>query len=205
MADIYHFVYSLYSFLYDFLLENKWVLWGHQILPFGVVRNILFPLQTLQFLSFYRKVQKDDHPLWMAFWFGLFMLWLPNSTYLFLELKHVLFVDNIADNGDPLGTLFFIFLSIAGLLLTVYTIRKAVREIDILGNPPRLSIVFLCIMSAIGASIGIQDVLSYELFFSYEKVIFQGFGAITTVPWVLFIAGLSTFISFVCLKSRDIY
>ena len=201
MVDLFRFA----GIIYEFLLENKWVLWGHQVFPLGVIRNLLYPLQTLQILRFYSKAQKDGKKYWMLFWLTAFVLWLPNSLYLFLEIKHVLFVDNIIDDGDPVGILFFIGLSIFGLVITVYTIKKAVETIDILKRNKVGSIFVLSMLSGFGAMLGIQDVLTEEVFFNLSKVLGSTVGLVTSPQWAFYALVLGLFTALICLGSRKIF
>lgn len=100
-------------------------------------------------------------PWWYIAIIGWFtFVSIPNSLYLFLEIKHLIFKDGVADGGEYEAVFAFIAMSILGLVCAIWTILIAVRGIPVLSQNQMIAIVVLSFLIAIGSVFGLLDVAS---------------------------------------------
>lgn len=94
----------------------------------------------------------------------LFIWHIPFPTYLFFEIKHLLFKDGIADDGSLSSILVFGGQSMLGLVLQVITIVFFLR-LNILGTPSVELVILLSFVASFGACLGLTDLpLLYIIF-----------------------------------------
>ena len=185
-------------------LEHKILFYGHQVFPIGLGMNVLLPFLTFVFLSRLKVSLEEHNFIRFVVWGTLFILWLPNSTYLFLEVKHLLFKDSIVDGWEPLGVLVFVFLSFLGLSLTVYTIWKATSGIGMLREHQMFSVIMLCVLSSFGATLGLRDIHSVTPFVVPTQVIKYTLDILSSPGRVMFIALLGMFMAMITIWTKKL-
>jgi hypothetical protein len=100
----------------------------------------------------------------MKFWdyllVYLYAILIPNSTYAFFELRHLIFIDLVADTLTPLSFLVFGGISLIGLLTTIWGIRLVVVHYAKSKNERLLYTLVLSLICSFGAVVGIMQYAS---------------------------------------------
>ncbi|HCQ30764.1 TPA: hypothetical protein DIU27_00065 [Candidatus Collierbacteria bacterium] len=130
---------------------------GHQIPSLiGTVAMATFFLIPLIFkwLNIMPKIGRGMK-LWDYFWVYVYALLIPNSTYAFFEVRHLILNDNVADTLTLLSYVVFGGISLIGLLTTIWGIRLVVDYYS-KSNMERLVYTsFLSIICSFGAVAGV--------------------------------------------------
>lgn len=158
--------------------------YGHNVLsfggvPYGLIPDLILALLPLVFLGMLRSRNKSKGcgclyvPMWV-----LFILFLPNTTYLALEVRHLYVIDNIADTRDSVAFMAFVAIGTIGLFLNVVTIINATY-----GRSAQ--IIFLSFLSACGAVLGINSLNSYDAFLHPIKTVMVSLSVFTQSKWLL--------------------
>jgi hypothetical protein len=101
----------------------------------------------------------------MKFWdyvlVYLYAILIPNSTYAFFELRHLIFIDLVADTLTPLSFLVFGGISLIGLLTTIWGIRLVVDHYAKSKRERLLYTLVLSLICSFGAVVGVMQYASY--------------------------------------------
>lgn len=139
--------------------------YGHGVFPLGLIGDIglaaLAPAWAALLPIVWSEAKPKLHKGLMAWWAFLLM---PNSTYLFLEFKHIVLTDGIADERPVTAVVAFGAMSAFGLATAILTILIAVRRYPIFRTQPRKWILILSFCSAVGAVIGEFDLTTLQVF-----------------------------------------
>lgn len=163
--------------------------YGHTVLsfrhhsiffPYGLVVDIFLSLVPLLFLTLRSCVKRRGS--FSSFLTTavnvLFVLYLPNTVYLALELKHLILTDGIADSLSADAFMGFFGISVLGLYLTAYTVLKATRKVK--------QTIFLCFTSACGATLGMYGLNTSDVFTQPLSTLFSTITVYTNLGWLLF-------------------
>jgi len=171
----------------------------HGVFPKGILPNVLASVFTAAVLfSFLWAQKKKKKRLKLVLGYALF-LFFPNPAYLFLEIRHVLFQDNIADGGEPVAVIGFVLISVIGMLFVVGITLVAVTEIDKLKDNPQTFIVLLSLFSAYGAALGLMDLTSLVGAYSPWLIVNYSIRILSSVDWLTFVILLGTILSVITL------
>lgn len=144
---------------------HKIVFFGHELFPGGIAVNFIWPIVTICTLCLLIKLQGKRSIMGFVaktgLWY-LFLILLPNATYLMLEIRHLIYLDGIADEFNPISYTVFVFFSLAGLVLSIHTILLATRRLEVLSKHFWLSTFALAFLSFWGAMVGFGDFYSYH-------------------------------------------
>ena len=138
---------------------------GHQVFPGGLFLDVLLSLWPFVFLFLRRahrlpKVGKGMFILDFLLIY-LFVLIIPNSSYAFLEIKHLLLVDHVADIPNLASWLVFGGVSLIGLALTLIGNFLIVDHYAKNKKEIFWYYLFLSLIAGFGASVGLLDFSSY--------------------------------------------
>lgn len=142
------------------IVGNTIMFYGHQVFPMGLVWDVLTPSLAFIFLIYYLKAQNAGNKKGMYLWEYIWLLTLPNATYLFFEFRHVLIQDGVADGKEPEAILGFGLISILGLVLTVVQIYLTTTRMSPFTKHPRFSGILLSCACTWGAILGIHELVS---------------------------------------------
>ena len=173
--------------------------YGHGVFPRGIIPNVAAPLLTLAILAVFLWTQRTKRKKLRKVLSYLFFLFLPNAAYLFIEIRHILFQDNIADGNELGAVLVFSGLSLIGLLLAVSTTILAITNMEFLKKTPQRSIVFLSFISIHGAALGLMGLTSVDGIFAPWLVIVFSLRILSSVDWLTFVILLGTILSVITL------
>lgn len=135
--------------------DGRFLLYNHLLFPGGLTANVLWALSSLVFLFLLLRAENNKNKLGKMVWLYLYILHMPNSAYLFLEIKHLILKDTIADPVSVGSFAVFGGLSMVGLALSVvqtYFIATKVRPFT---SAPRRSIAILSALSGWGVALGL--------------------------------------------------
>jgi hypothetical protein len=139
---------------------------GHHIFPDGLFLDVLLSLWSLAFLLLkkYNLLPKIGRGMSFKDYFliYIFILFIPNSTYGFFEIKHLIVIDHIADPPNTLSWLVFggasalcLACTLIGNMLIVHHFARNKQEIFIYYS-------FLSLICGFGAVVGLLDFSSIE-------------------------------------------
>lgn len=136
--------------------------YGHEVFPFGlfpnVMNGIMAPGLIYLAVSFWLS---DVAPKWLVYgylWFAFMTM--PNSMYLFLEIKHIVLKDGIADDRPLPAVIGFSLISLLGLISAIANVLIIVHMVPIAGQHYYLSVVVVSFLSALGGVMGLLDITS---------------------------------------------
>jgi len=119
---------------------------------------------------------------------------LPNSVYLFMEFRHILLQDGVADAREPMAVAVFGILSLMGLIMSVIQIYLTVTKVHILRNKQALSTIVLSFMATWGGVLGIHDLVSI-LGIVFPPLIIMVTIKALTLEWIIVTLIIGTLIS----------
>jgi hypothetical protein len=168
-------------------------MWGHQIFPGGIFMNVVWAISPIIILKAYLKYQYSMSKIQKILLGWLFITFLPNTLYLAFEIKHLIKMDNVADDLTILAVIVFSGLSLLGIILTTYTVIKTVNNVKPISLLPDLSIIMLSCVTSIGAVIGLEEATSF-MGFLFPPIIFVYLYKVFTTPNLLLIFLVSWFV-----------
>ena len=138
---------------------------GHQVFPGGLFIDVLSSLWPLIFIVLNLTHHLPKIGKGMSFkdylLVYLFILIIPNSTYGFLEIKHLLVLDHVADNPNIYSwlvfggvALFCLVCTLVGNLLIVKHYAKSNREVF-------FYYLGLSLAAGFGSAVGLLDFYSF--------------------------------------------
>lgn len=136
---------------------------GHQIVSLlGTLVMVVWFILPLIFKKL-KIMPKIGHGMKFRdyFWVYAYALLIPNSTYAFFELRHLIFIDHVADVLTPSSFMVFGSISLVGLLTTIWGIRLVV---DYYAKSKMERVVYtlaLSLFCGFGAVIGILNFASF--------------------------------------------
>jgi hypothetical protein len=170
---------------------------GHQIFPGGLFLDVLFSLWPLVFIflkltGHLPKIGKNMSLL-DFFMVYLFILFIPNSTYGFLEIKHLLVLDHVADSPDIYSWLIFGGVSLFCLACTLIGNYLIVRHYAKSKKEIFIYYLVLGLSAGFGSAIGLLDFYSFA---GLVPTLFpQIFQALFSIPALIHLAlGVSALI-----------
>jgi hypothetical protein len=137
----------------------KKTFYGHGVdaITFNVILAIASPVHAAMFVYWMNTITS---PWFLGLYAWFVLMFYPNPTYLFLEIKHLLFEDGVADDR-PLGAIVsFGGMSIAGLALQVTSIVIYVQGVPLFTSHFEISILLLSFLAALGGCFGLLDIAS---------------------------------------------
>lgn len=148
-------------------------IYGHSMA--GMILNLILPLVALTALitlSLASRIRNKKVRIAVeALSFGIFLLFLPNATYLSLELRHLQVGDRVLEDFNVMGILFFSGIVVLGWFEQVFLILAVVQW----WRPLRkLQIVWMGVLSFLttwGSVIGVERVNSVDVFYKPFAVI----------------------------------
>jgi len=150
---------------------------GHQVV--SLVWTLLFAGFFLLPVIFKKLKIMPKIGRGMKFWdyilVYLYAILIPNSTYAFFELRHLIFIDLVADTLTPWSFVVFGGISLIGLLTTIWGIRLVVNYYS---KSKKERLVYTLVLSHVCSFGAVVGVMQYS---SYLAMIF---------PPVLILAGL---------------
>lgn len=179
-------------------------IYGHGIFPVGLWTNIVLALCSWIFADYFAKAvghwRSGAGKIWQVLLWGLvFVCFLPNATYLFLELRHLILVDGIADDRCLGSVLFFTGISMLGLVCAVATIvYGANRLAPLLGLNRILLMAVLSFLSSFGAVIGLLDIASTMAIVFPPVIVPFAIKLFSSWKLVAFAVGLGAFLTLLC-------
>src|SRR5688572_22925732 len=94
--------------------------YGHGVYPLGILNNLWQAIVVLPTLLLLRMaLAREKRPLIRAAYVFFVLIHFPQPLYLFLEIKHLILQDGVADGGQPQAVAVFSALSALGLVLSV--------------------------------------------------------------------------------------
>jgi len=170
------------------------VFYGHDVFPFGLWTDVTLVFTSLIWLRFYLNSQRSGSKMSMCFWGYVWLMHLPNSVYLFMEFRHILLQDGVADAREPMAVAVFGILSLMGLIMSVIQIYLTVTKVHILRNKQALSTVVLSFMATWGGVLGIHDLVSI-LGIVFPPLIIMVTIKVLTLEWIIVTLIIGTLIS----------
>lgn len=172
---------------------------GHGL--YDLLADLLLVLSVVFFVYRFKKYNSLPHlGKQMNILSGLFIWFLfmalPNTMYAFFELKHLIFIDGIADNGivnnhNIYSYLIFGGISLTGLLATVYLNVLLVSHYAKNNSEMFFYLVLLCLVQCFGAVAGLMDNFSLDGLI-FPPVIFRILWQIFNTPNLLATATLAS-------------
>ncbi|NCP46845.1 hypothetical protein GW844_00490 [bacterium] len=102
---------------------------------------------------------------WDYLWVYAYALLIPNSTYAFFELRHLVFIDHVADVLSLSSFVVFGGISLIGLLTTIWGIRLMVNYYAKSQAERAVYFLALSLSCGFGAVIGLLDFASFPAVF----------------------------------------
>lgn len=162
-------------------------LYGHQAFPHGLTGDIALAAISLVMLILLLRAEKQSDRVIKWSYRIMFGAFFPNSTYLFLEVKHLLFLDNVADKLEPEAVQLFLTLSALGLIITLTEIYVAATQLEYFKKDTIMAIVILSSAASWGAVLGLMDLQSIDgIILPVSVIIFSINAAKVPAYWVLF-------------------
>ncbi len=128
-----------------------------------------------------------------------YVLLTPNATYAFLELKHLVIKDVIAQPINIWSVIVFGGLSLTGLIASMVCILATVKILRPTKKYQPASIIAVSLIQASGATLGELDVFSWDVILNPLKVL-RGIETVMGSPnLMLFIAVLTGFLTLMSL------
>jgi len=138
---------------------------GHQVFPGGLFLDVLLSLWPLVFLFLRQIHHLPKIGRGMSFvdylLVYLFILFLPNSTYGFLEIKHLLVIDHIADSPNLASWLVFGGVSLFCLVCTLFGNALVVRHYAQSKKEIFIYYLGLSVIAGFGTAVGFLDYSSF--------------------------------------------
>jgi hypothetical protein len=94
-----------------------------------------------------------------------YCLWIPNTTYAFFEIRHLILVDRIAEILTPWSFVVFGGISLIGLLTTIWGIRAVVNYYAKSDKERIIYTLLLSLICSFGGVVGILQYTSLSAFF----------------------------------------
>lgn len=124
----------------------------------------------------------------------------PNATYAFLEVKHLILRDGIAEPCKIESLAVFGSIALTGLFLAVLCILATTYTLKI--KHTFVAIVALSTIHAVGAALGMLDVISTDVVSNPNRV-YEGLRTLaTTNQWIMFVVILTVFLTALTLVIR---
>ncbi len=139
---------------------------GHQVL--ALVVDILWPLITVLSIKFLtRSHNRQSHKLvyWELPIIYIIILFLPNSVYAMLEMKHLLMIDSVADIPNIWSIAVFGGISLFGYLVTLY---QNILIANFFTKTEAGHLKAFALLSIIGGFGGVAGLLNFN---SYEGIL----------------------------------
>ena len=161
---------------------HKRALWGHS--SRGLVWNPIFALLPLYYLH---RLERSTTPPSEALWLLAFLLGFPHAGYTAMEVRHYTELDGVAGGRTCGQLLFFSGYLVMGLGLSTWYVTKGgwvlAEKTGLDARPVRVG---LTISGAVGAVVGVQDVLVMDLVLRPGKVLRAAIGAVADprLMWV---------------------
>lgn len=134
---------------------------GHGILAMvaNVVLAIWPPVALIAFENHIRPVNTIGTVICGLY----FLIMFPHPTYLFFEIKHLLFKDGVADDPDSTAIMVFGGLSLLGLAIQVLTNVLLIQLLP--AQLPRIYMtLILSFLASFGTCLGLTDLVSLHIF-----------------------------------------
>lgn len=136
------------------------VFYGHKVFPLGLCTDVSLAFTSFVYLKLYLNAQRLRNKGGMYFWGYVWLMHLPNSVYLFMEFRHILLQDGVADAWEPTAVIVFGILSLLGLVLSIIQIYLTVTKVNVLRNNQVLATILLSFIATWGSVLGIHDLVS---------------------------------------------
>jgi hypothetical protein len=166
---------------------------GHGVeeLAFNILRAIFAFVVAAKFTP---KIGRGMKILdWLGIW--CLVVILPNTSYAFFEIKHLIFADGVADLPNIYSKLVFGGVALIGLLSTIYLTVHLVNHYAKNTTEVVLYLGSLSVINGFGATAGLLDFYSYQGFWppnliqiAAQIVSAPNYFAVATLASILFYA-----------------
>ena len=129
---------------------------GHGVL--AMIANVLLAIWPLLALFSYKFFLAISNPIVATIALLYFSAIFPHPTYLFFEIKHLLFKDGIADDLDLEAIVVFGGLSLLGLGIQVATNVLVIQLLPAQLSRPYMALA-LSFLASLGACLGLTDLV----------------------------------------------
>lgn len=140
---------------------------GHQVFPGGLFVDLLqcfLPIVLFLFLQKIGQLPKiGRHMRFIDYLLCFsFLLFLPNTTYAFLEIKHLFVIDHIADTPSIMSWIVLGGVSIFGLVCTLLINWLIVRHYAQKTREVPQYYIGLSLIAGFGSVVGLMDLYSWQ-------------------------------------------
>lgn len=174
---------------------------GHEAFPGGLGGDIflsLLPVGIFLFLDFFSLLPKIGKrmSLWDILLILSYVLIIPNTVYAFFEIKHLFFIDTIADSPNFLSYVVFIDISLLGLACSLLISRLVIKHYAKNSFEQKIYSIFLGLINGAGVTAGLIDLNSWDMIIKPHHTITSLAEALYT-PHYFYIFVLTAIVSFV--------
>ena len=142
---------------------------GHVVWPYGLIGDIFLALLPIACFcifkrySFLPKIGRNMN-LWDILSTYIFVLFIPNTIYAMFEIKHLLFIDNVADHPDIWSYIVFGGISLLGLITLVVITKLIIKQYAKNNHEKVFYSLSLSLICGFGVISGLLEFNSWEAF-----------------------------------------
>ena len=170
----------------------KLVFQGHGLVKLLI--DLIWPIllvALIRYKSYWLPTRKPKVTLKDLFVIWVLLMCLPNATYAFFEIKHLILIDKVADNPNIYSYLVFAGIALTGLISTVYIHTFLIKNYAKTTNEIVFLIIFLSLLNGFGTTAGLLDFYSRQAIV-FPPIIFMILKQIFTSPQYLSLAIMTT-------------
>lgn len=165
-----------------------WVFQGHQILALlADVGLAIVWIFILEKIIRYRTEISNKFTGWYILIGYYMVMMIPNSAYAMFELRHLIFIDNVADIPNIWSYIVFGGVSLIGFLSAIYGNRMIIDHLFKDSGGRNFGNLFLSLAQGFGGVAGLLDFYSI-VGFIYPPILIQVAGAVFSSPPLIALA-----------------
>lgn len=181
--------------------------YGHEVFPFGLFANVMNGIMTPGLIYLASVLWLSDAaPTWFRYgymWFALMTM--PHPMYLFLEIKHIVLNDGIAD-GRPLPAVIgSSVMSLLGLICAIANVLIIVHIFPVGTQHYYLSVIVVSFLSALGGVMGLLDITSLFGFVLPPLAVIYAGKVLLKKNLLLLTIGLTVMLSLLSIVADVVY
>ncbi len=178
---------------------------GHQIVSLLGELIYAFWVIPLFILIKHKLMPKIGHGMKIWDYFAIYagLLFIPNSAYAMLEIRHLLLIDGVADNPNIWSFIVFGGIALIGLLTTLYGIRLIVDYYSKSKGERLIYNAFLSLSCGFGAVAGLLNFVSLPVIIFPPALISVAIG-FRNHPSLISLAAFITIFLFIAFLCSDI-
>lgn len=181
--------------------------YGHEVFPFGLFSNVMNGIMAPGIIYMALSLWLSGlPPTWFVYgymWFAFMTM--PNSMYLFLEIKHIVLHDGIADDRPWPAVVGFSLISFLGLISAIASVLIIVRMLPVGAQYYYLSIVVVSFLSALGGVMGLLDITSLFGFVLPPLAVIYAGKVLLKKNLLLLTIGLTVMLSLLSIVADVVY